>query len=43
MPRTDDYKAAIALAVAELKNVNCKRLENRTGAPVDAKETDKVG
>ena len=32
MPRTDDYKAAIALAVAELKNVNCKRLENRTGA-----------
>ena len=32
MPRTDDYKAAIALAVAELKNVNPKRLENRTGA-----------
>jgi len=32
MPRIDDYKAAIALAVAELKSVNCKRLENRTGA-----------
>ncbi len=32
MPRTDDYKAAIALAVAELKNLNPKRLENRTGA-----------
>jgi hypothetical protein len=31
MPRTDDYKAAIVLAVAELKNVNPKRLENRTG------------
>ena len=32
MPRTDDYKTAIALAVAELKHVNPKRLENRTGA-----------
>ena len=32
MPRTDDYKMAIALAVAELKPLNCKRLENRTGA-----------
>jgi len=32
MPRSDDYKAAIALAVAELKNLNPKRLENRTGA-----------
>ena len=32
MPRTDDYKAAIALAVAELTDVNPKRLENRTGA-----------
>jgi hypothetical protein len=32
MPRSDDYKAAIALAVAELKQINPKRLENRTGA-----------
>jgi hypothetical protein len=32
MPRIDDYKAAIALAVAELTNLNPKRLENRTGA-----------
>jgi hypothetical protein len=32
MPRIDDYKAAIALAVAELTKVNPKRLENRTGA-----------
>ena len=32
MPRSDDYKAAIALAVAELKNLNPQRLENRTGA-----------
>jgi len=32
MPRSDDYKAAIALAVAELQQVNPKRLENRTGA-----------
>ena len=32
MPRSDDYKTAIALAVAELKHLNCKRLENRTGA-----------
>jgi hypothetical protein len=32
MPRTDDYKAAIALAVAELQQINPKRLENRTGA-----------
>ena len=32
MPRSDDYKAAIALAVAELKHLNPKRLENRTGA-----------
>jgi hypothetical protein len=32
MPRIDDYKAAIALAVAELKDLNPKRLENRTGA-----------
>jgi hypothetical protein len=32
MPRTDDYKAALALAVAELKPLNPKRLENRTGA-----------
>ena len=32
MPRSDDYKAAIALAVAELKPLNPKRLENRTGA-----------
>jgi hypothetical protein len=32
MPRTDDYKTALALAVAELKPLNPKRLENRTGA-----------
>ncbi len=32
MPRIDDYKAAIALAVSELKQVNPKRLEARTGA-----------
>ncbi|OGR25129.1 MAG: hypothetical protein A2139_00120 [Desulfobacca sp. RBG_16_60_12] len=32
MPRSDDYKAAIALAVAELQQINPKRLENRTGA-----------
>jgi hypothetical protein len=32
MPRIDDYKTAIALAVAELKGINPKRLENRTGA-----------
>ena len=32
MPRSDDYKAAIVLAVAELQQVNPKRLENRTGA-----------
>jgi hypothetical protein len=32
MPRSDDYQAAIALAVAELQQINPKRLENRTGA-----------
>jgi hypothetical protein len=32
MPRSDDYKAAIVLAVAELQQINPKRLENRTGA-----------
>ena len=31
MPRTDDYKAAIALAVAELKQINPKRLEAKSG------------
>ncbi len=30
MPRIDDYKAAIALAAAELKQLNPKRLETRT-------------
>lgn len=30
MPRIDDYKAAIALAVAELKNLNPKRLAGRS-------------
>jgi hypothetical protein len=30
MPRIDDYKAAIALAVGELQKVNPQRLENRT-------------
>ena len=29
MPRIDDYKAAIALAAAELQKINPKRLENR--------------
>jgi hypothetical protein len=32
MPRIDDYKAAIALAVADLQQINPKRLEVRTGA-----------
>jgi Domain of unknown function (DUF3786) len=32
MPRIDDYKAAIALAVSELQQVNPKRLEAKTGA-----------
>ncbi len=32
MPRIDDYKAAIALAVAALTQINPKRLEARTGA-----------
>ena len=32
MPRIDDYKTAIALAVKELQHINPKRLENRTGA-----------
>jgi len=32
MPRIDDYKTALALAVAELTKINPKRLENRTGA-----------
>ncbi len=32
MPRSDDYKMAIAQAVAKLKEINPKRLENRTGA-----------
>lgn len=30
MPRIDDYKAAIALAVRQLQQINPKRLENRT-------------
>lgn len=30
MPRIDDYKAAIALAAAELQQTNPKRLENRS-------------
>ncbi len=32
MPRLDDYKAAIALAVAELKKLNPQRLANRCRA-----------
>ena len=39
MPRTDDYKTAIALAVAELKNLNPKRLENRTGGQYFVEDT----
>ena len=30
MPRIDDYKTAIALAAAELQQINPQRLENRT-------------
>ena len=30
MPRIDDYKTAIALAAAELQQINPKRLESRT-------------
>ncbi|HZE22194.1 MAG TPA: DUF3786 domain-containing protein [Desulfobaccales bacterium] len=32
MPRIDDYKAALALAVAALQQINPKRLEASTGA-----------
>ena len=32
MPRTEQFQAAIALAIAELQQINPKRLENRTGA-----------
>jgi hypothetical protein len=32
MPRIDDYKAAVALAVSQLQKINPKRLEARTGA-----------
>jgi hypothetical protein len=32
MPRIDDYKAALALAVAALQQINPKRLEGSTGA-----------
>jgi hypothetical protein len=32
MPRIDDYKAAIALAVSQLQQINPKRLEAKTGA-----------
>ena len=32
MPRIDDYRGAIALAVAELKQINPKRLEAKSGA-----------
>jgi hypothetical protein len=32
MPRSDDYKTALALAVAALTTINPKRLENHTGA-----------
>jgi len=32
MPRIDDYRAAIALAVADLKDLNPKRLEAHAGA-----------
>ena len=39
MPRIDDYLTAIALAVAELKNLNPKRLENRTGAQYFVEDT----
>jgi hypothetical protein len=39
MPRIDDYKAAIALAVAELQQVNPKRLEARTGAQYFVEDT----
>jgi hypothetical protein len=39
MPRIDDYKAAIALAVAELTNLNPKQLEARTGAQYFVEDT----
>jgi hypothetical protein len=39
MPRIDDYKAAIALAVAELQQINPKRLEARTGAQYFVEDT----
>jgi len=39
MPRSDDYKAAIALAVAELQKINPKRLENRTGGQYFVEDT----
>jgi len=39
MPRIDDYKAAIALAVSELEKVNPKRLEARTGAEYFVEDT----
>jgi len=39
MPRIDDYKAAIALAVSELQQINPKRLESRTGAQYFVEDT----
>jgi hypothetical protein len=39
MPRIDDYKAALALAVAALQQVNPKRLEVRTGAQFFIEDT----
>ena len=40
MPRIDDYKAAIALAVAELQQINPRSLEARTGAAYFLEECD---
>lgn len=39
MPRSDDYKTAIALAVAELKNLHPQELEMRTGAQYFVEDT----
>jgi hypothetical protein len=40
MPRIDDYKAALALAVSELQQLNPKRLVARTGAECFVEDTE---
>ncbi|MFZ5449718.1 MAG: DUF3786 domain-containing protein [Thermodesulfobacteriota bacterium] len=39
MPRIDDYKAALALAVSELQKINPKRLEAKAGAQYFVEDT----